>query len=91
MNKRTKFSIRWGLDISKGILFLIALIVAIKVTFNPGNDPIEVILWRLLEVSILIIPTVIIASDIYGYINYEEIIEKDKKAMEDKNKGGPLG
>jgi len=84
MNKRTKFSLLWGLDVSKGVLFLIAVVAAIKVMFNPGNDPMEVILWRLLEISILIVPLVIIGCAIYGYINYESILEKDKEAQDKK-------
>lgn len=84
MNKRTKFSLLWGLDVSKGVLFLIAVVAAIKIMFNPGSDPMEIILWRLLEISILVVPLVIIGCAIYGYINYESILEKDKEAQDKK-------
>lgn len=84
MNKRVKFSLMWGLDVSKGILFLIALVAGIKIMFNPGNDPMDIVLWRLAEISILVVPLVIIGCAVYGYINYEAIIEKDKEAKDNK-------
>ena len=81
MNKKTKFSILWGLDVSKGILFLIAVVAGIKIMFNPGNDPMEVVLWRIFEISIRVVPLVISGCAIYAYVNYEAILEKDKQAQ----------
>lgn len=85
MNKRIKFSILWGLDVSKGVLFLIALLAGIKIMFNPGNDPVDVMLWRLGEISLLVVPLIIIGCAIYGYVNYESILEKDKAAKANKD------
>lgn len=79
MIKRIKFSLMWGLDVSKGILFLIALVAGIKIIINPGNDSMGIVLLRLVEISILVIPLVIIGCAVYGYIHYEAIIEKDNK------------
>jgi len=82
---RIKFAILWSLDASKGILFIIAFIVAFKVLMDPGNDPLSVILWRLAEVSIIIVPAVIILFFIYGLINHEQIVAYDKEAEDKKN------
>ena len=66
MNKKVKFSILWGVDLSKGILFLLALVTGIKIILTPGNDSIDIIMWRLAIISIIVIPLVILCCTIYG-------------------------
>ena len=76
---RAKFALIWAFDLSKGILILIAFFAAIKILLNPGEDTFDIMAWRILQATLVVIPTVIFGGFIYGYINYEEIREVDKK------------
>jgi hypothetical protein len=76
-SSKTKFSLFWALDISKGILFLIFAIAGIKVLFSPGEDPISVILWRFAEISLVVIPSVILCGFVYALINYDNLVTSE--------------
>jgi hypothetical protein len=81
-SSKTKFSFFFALDLSKGILFAIFAIAAIKVFLTPGEDPISVILWRLLEVTVVVVPVVILGCFIYALINYDYILACEIEAQE---------
>ena len=76
-SSKTKFSLLWALDISKGILFLIFAIAGIKVLLSPGEDPISVILWRFVEISLVVIPSVIFCGFVYALINYDNLVASE--------------
>ncbi len=76
-SSKTKFSLLWALDISKGILFLIFAIAGIKVLLSPGEDPLSVILWRLAEVSLVVVPAIILCAFVYALINYDSLVASE--------------
>jgi len=76
-SSKTKFSFLWALDISKGILFLIFAIAGIKVLLSPGENPITVILWRFAEISLVVIPSVILCGFVYALINYDNLVASE--------------
>ncbi|WAJ69603.1 hypothetical protein [Catenovulum adriaticum] len=76
-SSKTKFSFLWALDISKGILSLIFAIAGIKVLLSPGEDPINVILWRLVEISLVVVPAVILCGFVYALINYDSLVASE--------------
>jgi hypothetical protein len=78
---KTKFSLLWALDISKGILFLIFFVAGIKILLSPGEDPISIILWRLGEISLVLIPAVILCGFIYALITYDSLVAAEIEAQ----------
>ncbi|MBA6326560.1 hypothetical protein H4J46_01095 [Colwellia sp. MB02u-6] len=83
-SSKTKFSFLWALDISKGILFLIFAVAGIKVLLSPGEDPINVILWHLAEVSLILIPAVIFCAFIYALFNYDYLLASEVESQKNK-------
>ena len=84
-SSKTKFSFLWALDISKGILFLIFVIAGIKILLSPGEDPISVILWRFAEISLVVIPAVILCGFVYALINYDSLVASEIESQNNSN------
>lgn len=72
MNTRTKKAMIGAWGYSKWILSAIAIIVAVKFAINPGTDPVDVILVRLIEIVLALPPVVFLGMFIYCYFGFDK-------------------
>lgn len=72
MNIRTKKAMIGAWSYSKWILSAIAIIVAVKFAINPGADPINIILMRLVQIVLVVPPVVFIGMFIYCYFGFDK-------------------